>query len=238
MSEPELTPEQDERVRRLLAEARHDQAVPDDVAARLDRVLAELAAERTDAPAPAPAPVVDLAARRRRRNAGALLVAAAAVIVGGFTVGQVIDVGGGSSDTAGSAADSPAERASESAPSDSSAGGADAAPGTGQPLRLSAADLATDVETQLPPEVRTEVGQGAENAPGPGALAAPEAAQATSCATAAPSAYGAGEFFPAYLDGVPAVLALRPPSGTTQRADVLACGTGDALASVDLPAPR
>lgn len=236
MSEPELTPEQDERVRRLLAEARHDEPVPGDVAARLDRVLAELAAER--APAAGTAPVVDLAARRRRRNAGALLVAAAAVIVGGFTVGQVIDVGGGSSDTAGSAADSPAERASESAPTDAGGSAADAAPTIGQPLRLSAADLAADVGNQLPPEVRKDVADGAEVAPGPGALAAPDPAQATSCATAAPSAYGDGEFFPAYLDGVPAVLALRPPSGTTQRADVLACGTGDALASVELPAPR
>ena len=36
LSDPELTPAQERRVRRLLADARHDEPVPDDVAARLD----------------------------------------------------------------------------------------------------------------------------------------------------------------------------------------------------------
>ena len=42
---PELTPEQESEVRRLLAEARHDEPVPADVAARLDDVLADLTRE-------------------------------------------------------------------------------------------------------------------------------------------------------------------------------------------------
>ena len=37
-----------------------------------------------------------------------------------------------------------------------------------------------------------------------------------------------GELFPAYYDGIPAVLALRPPDRDSQRADVLECGTADA----------
>ena len=85
-------------MRRLLAEARHDEPIPAEVADRLDRVLAGLA--RDEPGAPGVAPVVDLAARRRRRNAAALLAGAAAVIVAGFGVGQVIDVGSDSDDAA------------------------------------------------------------------------------------------------------------------------------------------
>ena len=44
---PELTPEQESEVRRLLAEARHDEPVPADVAARLETTLADLVAART-----------------------------------------------------------------------------------------------------------------------------------------------------------------------------------------------
>ena len=75
-----LTPEQ-ETVRRLLADARHAEPMPDDVVDRLDRVLAGLAAGSPDElePPPAAAAVVSLASRRRRR-AATLLVAAAAVV--------------------------------------------------------------------------------------------------------------------------------------------------------------
>ncbi|HQR28731.1 MAG TPA: hypothetical protein PLP61_16930, partial [Nocardioides sp.] len=79
MEEPELTPEQEDRVRGLLAEARHTAPLPADVAARLERVLADLGeersvadagtAERSGAGVPATeaggATVVALAARRR-----------------------------------------------------------------------------------------------------------------------------------------------------------------------------
>ncbi len=84
-----LTPEQDARVRRLLADARHTDPMPGDVVARLDRVLAGLA----DEPARA-ATVVRLADRRRR--ATRLLVAAAAVVAVGFGGSQLLDGFGGS----------------------------------------------------------------------------------------------------------------------------------------------
>ena len=45
--ERELTPEEDARIRSLLASARASEQVPDDVAARLDSVLADLAATGT-----------------------------------------------------------------------------------------------------------------------------------------------------------------------------------------------
>jgi hypothetical protein len=70
-----------DEVRRLLAEARHAEPMPADLAARLDDVLAGLAADM-----PKPAEVVPLEARRRRRAAAGWLVAAAAVVVGGVAV--------------------------------------------------------------------------------------------------------------------------------------------------------
>jgi hypothetical protein len=107
----------EEQVRRLLADARHTEPLPDDVAARLDAVLGELAADATDTPdriAPGRAPAADqLAAARRRRNVRTWLVAAAAVVAVGIGIGQ-LDLGsGGADDSAagGSAADSGASSA-------------------------------------------------------------------------------------------------------------------------------
>ena len=83
MSERELTPAQAEEVRRRLADARHTDPMPEDVAARMDAVLAGLSRERVDGhgssevPRPAevespareaPATGDELAARRRRRS--------------------------------------------------------------------------------------------------------------------------------------------------------------------------
>lgn len=94
----ELSPEQEAVVRRLLAQSRHEDPIPDDVAARLDDVLGRLVSDEgvddlevfEDGPAPV-TPVTPLAGvRQRRRTAGRLLLAAAAIVVGGVTVGQVV----------------------------------------------------------------------------------------------------------------------------------------------------
>ncbi|MCW2833136.1 MAG: hypothetical protein JWN68_1089 [Nocardioides sp.] len=94
MSDSDLTPDEDESVRALLASARHTGPTPPEVVARLDEVLAELAAERREVHAP----VVTLASRRRRRASSALL-AAAAVVVLGVGVTQVLPTGNESSDS-------------------------------------------------------------------------------------------------------------------------------------------
>ena len=110
MTDDELDPElgsdsgndpAQERVRRLLAEARHDAAVPDDVAARLDATLAGLVADRRRDN------VVHLdAARRRRRRWTTGLVAAAAVVVLGVSLPRLTDgVSMDGDSDAGSAAD-------------------------------------------------------------------------------------------------------------------------------------
>ena len=144
MTDDELDPSNDpsndpaqERVRRLLAEARHDAPVPDDVAARLDATLAGLVAERRRES------VVDLdAARRRRRRWTTGLVAAAAAVVLGVSLPNLTDgvsmdgdsEAGSAADTSTSqdeslgrelaedpGADSGGGSAAESAPSDSTA---------------------------------------------------------------------------------------------------------------------
>lgn len=97
MTGPGRDPEQD-AVRRLLAEARHDEPMPDDVRARLDHVLAGLTAERHEVRSTEP--VVDLAARRRRRRRTSLL-AAAAIVVAGVGIGQMVDTTGGSDSVSG-----------------------------------------------------------------------------------------------------------------------------------------
>jgi hypothetical protein len=232
---PELTSEQEATVRRLLAQARHEGPLPAEVGDRLDRVLADLAPSSPTRSAP----VVDLAARRRRRNAGGLLVAAAAVIVGGFAIGQGLGGSGSDSDddSGSAAADSSIVRNSPGAPgaSDDAAGGAradSAAPegAAAEPLRLTSDNLAQEVEHQL-----SKGSASAELDAGQAPL--PSYAAGLGCAPAEPTAYGLGQLFAAFYDGVPAVLALRPPEGDTQEAQVLDCGTGAPLRSVTVPAP-
>lgn len=101
----------DDAVRRLLADARHDEPVPDDVAARLDDTLAALVAERASSPSPsaeavAPvAEVVDLAARRRRRVTQ-FVAAAAVVVVAGVGIDQMQPFSGQKADNAATSLDS------------------------------------------------------------------------------------------------------------------------------------
>ncbi|MCW2816408.1 MAG: hypothetical protein JWN84_3863, partial [Nocardioides sp.] len=52
-----------------------------------------------------------------------------------------------------------------------------------------------------------------------------------------PTAFGPGRLLAVRYDGSPAVLAYRPPTGTTQSVELLQCGTGAVLRSVVLPYP-
>jgi hypothetical protein len=94
------TPEVAE-VRRLLADARHVDPMPDDVVSRMEDVLAGLAT--SEPPRPIERDGVVLIDARRRRRAAALLVAAAAIVVGGVVIAPHLSRGGPSS--AGSTAD-------------------------------------------------------------------------------------------------------------------------------------
>ncbi|WP_416954942.1 hypothetical protein ACNKF0_22500 [Nocardioides sp. T5] len=86
MTESSGLPPEQEAVRRLLADTRHDGPPPPDVVARLDDTLAALRAERAAADT-SPGRVVDIGSRRRR-VAGIGLLAAASVVVAGVALGQ------------------------------------------------------------------------------------------------------------------------------------------------------
>jgi hypothetical protein len=226
-SEPTLPPADDARIRHLLAEARHTDPMPDDVAARLDRVLAGLSQEREERLAP----VVELASRRRR-TAASLLVAAAAVVVVGVGISQVLPDhglgGSGGGDAATStqedAAGGDAARAPEPSRDDGSAAapGPESAPADRALVQIRSAHFGQDVRRA----------RSTASARGPqGFVAYPPA---DGCLGVDP---GSGSLLPVSYDGAPAYLVLRPPAGDTQVVDLYLCGDTASRRSITLTAP-
>ena len=224
MTDPDLTPPE-ERVRRLLADGRHDQPMPDDVADRLDRVLADLQREARRTPAP-----VDLAARRRRRIGRNVLVAAAAVVVLGVGISR-LDLSG--QDGAGGSADSGTASAPESAARDDEAG-ADVADGANglvehRPLVLSSEGFERQVRraaagplaslADLPQEEAGDADQGAGSAR----------------AWCDEPGWGRGERVRVRYDGERGVLVLRTPVGDTRDVDLYLCGDATPTRSTAVP---
>ena len=220
-------------VRRLLADARHDEPMPDAVVARLDRVLAGLAEEPVRT-----APVTQLATRRRR--ATGLLLAAAAVVAIGVGVSQVVESGTGSADSlttadraesdddtsaAGEAEAEPQEDAAEAPePADGSTASQDQGARHGRFARLTREQYGDEVAELLSQRSSTLDGAGLS-------------ARAAAGATCLSDSWGAGTFLPARYEGVPAVLVFRRPRGDTQVADLFLCGESAPVRSVTLPAP-
>lgn len=240
MSDPDssLTPAQDDAVRAHLASARHTDAIPPDVAARLDATLASLQQERLGPEQGTP--VVTLASRRRRRAVTALLGAAAAVVAA-VGIGQVLpDLVGSGSDSA-STADS------------SSAGSAQAPEREQEDLTFQSEGDAAEEEGA------TKDGQRArKQATSPGA-AASRAVPALSSAedirpqvralrrdyylssfiappTCPVAGVGTSSQVDVTYDELPAVLVYRDPTGGFQRAEIYLCGAGEPLHSVRLRA--
>ena len=242
--ERDLTPEQEARVARLLADARVQEPMPPEVAARLDRVLEGMAGEHVLGPDEVPAPVVDLAARRRRRVV-TLLAAAAAVVVAGVGVGQLVDSQSGDDDSGGTSAleaddeaggGTNADREPEAAvpdealPSEAPPLTEDQVRALGEPKKMTAGSFAAQVRSlQDQPGVRTDASSGMMRGRD---LAAPE--MDFSCG---PADYGVGKLMAVRYNGMPAVLAYRPPKGNTQVVDLLQCGSGDLVRSTTIPLP-
>jgi hypothetical protein len=209
----------DDAVRRLLAEARHDEPIPDDVAARLDGVLADLRA------AEPPPQVIDLAAARRRRTRlrnG--LVAAAVVVLVGFGISRV-DLSGmsaDSSDAGGSSDTAAGESAAEPAAPSPLDGDAET---DGQGL-ANLAPVARLTSDRLEQQVRRLVEDAAA-----GRDEVRSVDEAGDCRV--PS--GPGRSLAATYDGAAAVLVLRPPAGGVRVADVYLCGQSTPVRSVSVP---
>jgi hypothetical protein len=244
-----LTPEQQE-VRRLLADARHPGPMPDDVADRLDRVLAGLGAgsdgdDLDDLPAPDdrdPAPVapaaavVPLASRRRRRRATTALVAAAAVVAVGIGLGQV--VGNGLDSMGGSADSSSADRALESGGRE--AGSQARGPRPGRPGASTWVVDQTMAHPLRPGRFSSDVQRirrQVATLDGDTLVTEEELRGSLSAARGClPSAGRAGTVVPVRYRGEPGFLVFRPVRGDRQVVELFGCGGRRPLRSVTLPA--
>jgi len=231
--ESPLSPAEDARIQRLLADARHTEPMPAHVVARLDGVLADEHARRTEQ---RPAAVIDLASRRRR-TAASLLVAAAAVVVAGVGLGQILPNGGsGDAGSAGGSADTAVQEqeagggAAAEPSSDSKA--QTVAPGPEAPadkglrigeVHISSAHFGADVRA-----ARTAL-----EAAQPDAVAEFGAPLST-CAS---GISGEGTVVAATYDGAAAALVLRPPAGDVQVVDLYLCETTEPARSITLTVP-
>ena len=240
MPDSDPMPEQQARLRRLLAEVRVEEPMPAEVAARLDEALAELAG--------APAPVVDLSTGRRRRRAGRLLLAAAAVVVAGLGVGQLVDSQGGSATSDGGdaarpdSADEPAAGSYGPEAAGPSPTGESTGTRTNGTMNLALRYLHPAEPLRRLPRVREE-SFGRDVTRVRDRLVADTAAfdrsrarrlPVAKGAVCGPARWGRGTLVVVRSDTGLAVLALRPPRGETQVADLLACDDAKLLTSVTL----
>jgi len=230
-------------VTRLLAEVRHTAPMPPEVAARLDGVLADLAASRpapaTDTSPQRSAVVVPIDSRRRRRFATALVAAAAVVAVGvalpnltgGLTgeLGGSADEGASDSDSAGTAAESgdqmmreesaPVAPPSESEPSESEPSDPGSDPG-------GTAETSASPPTVSPESFKQDVRR-----------ARP---QATALSTATGPVCGVlppGEVVPVVFDGRTGYLVFTEDGRARERVELYGCPEGELLRQALIPAP-
>lgn len=237
----------EEAVRRLLAEARHDQPMPPEVVARLDERLVALQAERASQ---AVADVVPLASRRRRVLAG-LVAAAAFIVVGGVALGQVLPSQQGEDSMSAGSADSK-EVAPEARPSADSELGAGASSGGAESDELKGAPEAptsTSSKSQSQyldsdravltsgPSLRKQVIQ--LRSDGTYALAQREESETENGFEACvPPEVRSGEsvrFAEILLDGSPGVVVYTPLDGSRELARVWVCGATTPLHRFVLP---
>jgi hypothetical protein len=219
-------------VRRLLADSRHTQPMPDDVAARMDRVLAGL----SNAPAAGPrepggtrdAQVVTLAGHRRRRTAG-LLVAAAAIVVGGVAVAQNLPSRGTSGASTTSAAE---DRAQTEGGMGFDQGGPDASPSP----RVPSAN-GSDNDLLHHGRVLVRPRHFAEDALQGRRLLGLDLARAQSFEQACADLAARAHAVPAEYRHAPAALVFRRPGDDSQVVDLFVCGTPQPVRSTRLPAP-
>jgi hypothetical protein len=226
-----------EAVRRLLAEARHDQPMPDDVSGRMDRVMAGLSGDRDRRDARENAPVIPLAAHRRRRAAG-LLVAAAAIVVGGFTAAQQLSGDSGGHTTAGGsvAEDQNAGANGQSSMSEPSGASPLVSPGTRFHAKLPQLKTLAGRVLVRPGHFAADVLSGRQ-ATGPTPSAAIREVKLRRVPAGCVPALGSVEVVPATYEKAPSALVYHAPAGTTQVVDLYVCGTSRPVRSVTLPMP-
>ncbi|MFP5252446.1 MAG: hypothetical protein ACLGH4_01445 [Actinomycetes bacterium] len=245
-----MTPEEQEAVRRALAATPPEGPMPPEVVARLEAVIAGLAAEPPSeaARSQAPADVTDLEQRRRRRWPR-VLVAAAGVAVLAYGAGVVLDDLGPLAETAsdagaGAAVEERAEGGGDTdtgtdqglAPQEAGPPGADeeaALYGAGPVVELREASLRRDVLRHLD---RDRVAATEEDVLTQGDAKRYSRRDGT-CLL--PEVSAGDEVTPARLDGRRATLVLRAARDGVRVADVYWCGDGRTLlARTQVPARR
>jgi hypothetical protein len=236
---PDLTPEQD-AVRRLLADARHEGPTPPEVVARLDEALASLVAQRgtdplvSDEPVSVPAPVTDLGARRRRLASVGVL-AAAAVVVAGVALGQALPRSGDDTAAGGDAAtadreSSLAESAQPDAEDDSSAGSAETAPESLKSTMV-APDAGLPTLSSADPTLDQQVADLRED------VARYQLGSTDALGRCELPATGSVRRLAAQVDGQAGALVFQRPDGAAQQVAVYVCGVPEPVRTLTLPAP-
>ena len=227
--EREISPEEDARIRSLLSSARASEQVPDDVAARLDSVLADLAAdrdaERTDA---------DHAAGSRRprwRRGRVVLAAAVGVGVLGLAAVNLPQLSGGFQGTGDGSSDKSSGRAA-TATEGKSGSGADE-PSASAPEATSR--LSTDTFRR---DVRRMLAAGADTrqlAPSSGTSGrtGDELASGACAASPEPGVVRSSEVL---LDGKLALLEVFAARDGARVVRVVSCDGVQTLASTRIPA--
>lgn len=245
MSEPDdgpeaLSPDEEAEYAALLAEhlapGGADEALPDEVAHRLDARLEELVSQRQ-------AQVLPMRSAARRRVRAALL-AAAAVTVGGLTIPAVLDGSLGGGEDAGDAASSVEDAGGGSADADAGApeaADAEALASLTEALpRIRRDHVAEDVVRVL------ETGRAAElamdrDAPAPtadeadGVTSTEDGRRASKAGCVVPDLDEGQTWQLVRYRGGPVVLVVDPEDGPAPRtATLLPCGGGPALVEVEV----
>ena len=224
-SERELTPEEDARIRSLLASARASDRVPDDVASRLDSVLADLASGR--------AADDDRATPPRWRKGRMFLAAAASVAVVGLAAVNLPQLSGSNNDAMSSKSTS-ADDGSAGSASDGSGKRAEAGGDTKIVARLHTDSFRGDVRRLLAGDGRNRLAPSAS----PSSPAAPEQSQSdlttTSC-VASPEP-GVVRSRQVLLDGKPALLEVFAVRDGARVVRAVSCDGTATLATTRIPA--
>ena len=213
-------------VRRLLADARHTEPMPDGVAARMDAVLARLGDETSTGPKEAErtrGAVVPIAAHRRRRAAG-LLVAAAAIVVGGVVV-QNVHLSSSSDGSGSTAEGAPHANSLDSGNADN--GKTSSPPTTSPGLRNSSKTFVVH-----PRRFSVDALRAQKRLDGIAALDAQQLGPA--CARDLPRQ---ARVVPTEYKRAPAALVFRRPQGSSQVVDLFVCGVSRPVRTTTLPAP-
>ena len=215
-------------VRRLLADARHVDPMPDDVATRMDDVLAGLRDTAAAAPAAPPRPpaaeVIPIAAYRRRRAVG-MLVAAAAIVVGGVVVAPHVHVGSG-----GSSATTAAEDSSAGSSELGNTGNSNKQALPPQAIQGGTAHLRNGRLVVRPQHFSADALAGRRLLD---ERSTSMATGGTSCPAVPPSA----STVPAEYQQAPAALVYRHVEGSSQVVDLYICGNPRPVRSTTLPVP-